>query len=60
MVTTALIVLPFAAATGAIMAHSKDEVDAAARAFNLVKQDKELLASIGRRFVEALDTDTTN
>ena len=54
-----LIALPFTATTGAIMAHSKDEVDAAARAFNLVGQHNELLTSIGRRFVEALDTDTT-
>ena len=53
------IMLPIAATSGANRAHSEDEVDAAARAFNLVAQDKELLASIDRRFVEALDTDTT-
>lgn len=54
-----LIALPFAAATGAAMAHSIDEVDAAAIAFNSVWHDMELLTSIDRRFVEALDTDTT-
>lgn len=49
--------LPVSAAIGADMAHSKDEVDYAVAAFNVVGQDKELLASIDRRFVAALDID---
>jgi hypothetical protein len=53
------ILLPTAAVTGAALAHSKDEVDAAVNAFDRVGQDIELLTSIDRRFVEALDTDTT-
>jgi len=53
------ILLPVSAIIGASLAHPKDEVDAAAHAFKLVGQDKELLTSIDRRFVEALNTDTT-
>lgn len=53
------ILLPVSAIIGAGLAHSKDEVDAAANAFDSVGQDIELLTSIDRRFVEALDTNTT-
>lgn len=53
------ILLPVSGIIGASLAHPKDEVDAAAYAFNSVGQDMELLTSIDRRFVEALDTDTT-
>jgi hypothetical protein len=49
------VVLPAAAAIGASAAHSEEEVDAAAAAFNRVGQDKELLASINQRFIEALN-----
>ena len=49
---------PISGAIGASMAHSKEEVDAAVAAFERVGQDKELLASIERRFIEALGIDT--
>jgi len=53
------ILLPVSGIIGASLAHPKDEVDAAADAFNSVGRDMELLTSIDRRFVEALDKDTT-
>jgi hypothetical protein len=50
--------LPLSAAIGAGMAHSEEEVDAAVAAFERAGQDKELLASLERKFIEALGTDT--
>ena len=58
MFVLAPIALPIAASVGAGMAHSEEEVDAAVSAFQEIGQDRELLASIDRRFIEALDEPT--
>ena len=57
-IALAPVLLPVYAVVGASLSHSKDEVNAAANAFNSVRQDREFLDSIDRRFVEALNTDT--
>lgn len=57
VIVLAPILLPLSAAIGAEMAHSKEEVDYAVDSFNRVGQDKELLASIDRRFIAALGID---
>ena len=57
-VPLAIVALPFSPLIGAGLAHSEDEVDAAVKAFDRVGQSIELLNSIDRRFIEALDTDT--
>jgi hypothetical protein len=48
------ILLPVFAIVGAAKAHSPEEVDAAAAAFNSIGRDQELLTSLDRRFLEAL------
>jgi hypothetical protein len=52
------IALPISAVVGASMALTKEEVDAAVAAYERVGQDKVLLASLERKFIEALGTDT--
>jgi hypothetical protein len=51
------ILLPAFAIAGAAEAHSAEEVDAAAAAFNSVLQDKGLLTSLDRSFLEAVGED---